>query len=78
VRIEPGERVFQAVARLVGADEHDPRMKFLDDTWTALVDLTSDAHHIGSIGRLDAATAHASLLLTATMIQYLGELLTPL
>jgi hypothetical protein len=78
VRSEPNERVFQAVARLVGADEKDPRMKFLDDAWRALVDLTSEAHHIGSIGRLDAATAHASLLLTATLIQYLGELLSPL
>jgi hypothetical protein len=77
VRDKSDERLFRVVARNVGADEKDARIKFLDDVWKALADLTSDAHHVGSVGRLDAATAHATLLLTATMIQYVGELLGP-
>jgi hypothetical protein len=76
-REEPEERLYQVVARLAGANEADARIKFLDDVWSALATLTSDSHHIKSIGRLDAATAHATLLLTATMIQYVGELLRP-
>jgi hypothetical protein len=76
-RQEPGERLFQVVAGRTGADEDDARIKFLDDVWAALATVTSESHHIQSIGRLDAATAHATLLLTATMIQYVGELLGP-
>jgi hypothetical protein len=74
-RKEQDERLFQVVAGRVGADETDARIKFLDDVWAALATMTSNSHHIKSIGRLDAATAHATLLLTATMIQYVGELI---
>jgi hypothetical protein len=76
-RQEPGERLFQVIAGRTGADDKDARIKFFDDVWAALATVTSDSHHIQSIGRLDAATAHATLLLTATMIQYVGELLGP-
>jgi hypothetical protein len=76
-RKEQDERLFQVVAGRVGAAETDARIKFLDDVWAALATMTSDSHHIKSIGLLDAATAHATLLLTATMIQYVGELLGP-
>lgn len=69
--------VSQAVAQLAGVEDDDPRIKFLSETWKALVDITNHAKHIESMGRLDAATAHAVLLLTATMIQYLSELLSP-
>jgi hypothetical protein len=76
-RHEPDERLSKVVAGRVGADETDARIRFLDNVWVALADVTSDAHHVRSIGRLDAATAHATLLLTATMIQYVNELLSP-
>jgi hypothetical protein len=75
VRKEDGERVAAAVARRLGTDESDPRITFLDSIWTALVNHTSGAHHIDSRDRLEAATAHAALLVTATMVQHVAELL---
>lgn len=77
VRAAPDERLYQVIAARVGAEQDDTRVKFLDEVWVALAKVASEAHHIQSIGRLDAATAHATLLLTATMIQYLAELLPP-
>jgi hypothetical protein len=75
VRQQPEQRLCQAVAERVGVTDSDPRMRFLDQAWTALAEITNDAHHLGSVGRLEAASAHATLILTATLIQYLGELL---
>ena len=77
VRQEDGEHVATAVARRLGTDENDPRIKFLDSIWTALVNHTSGAHHVDSRDRLEAATAHAALLVTATMIQHVAELIRP-
>ena len=72
------ERVAQIVATRSGiTDDSDPRIEFLDSTWTALANVTNAASHIGSRGRLDAATAHAALLVTATMVQHVAELLGP-
>jgi hypothetical protein len=45
--------------------------------WAAFAHVTNDAHHLDSVSRLDAVTAHATLLLTATMVQYVTELLGP-
>jgi hypothetical protein len=69
--------VAQVVAQRLGVEEDDPRIRFLDSTWKALADVTNEAHHIDSIGRLQAATAHAALLITATMVQHVAELLGP-
>jgi hypothetical protein len=77
VRAAPDERIYQVIAKRTAAAADDPRVKFLDEVWTALAKMTSESHHIQSVGRLDAATAHATLLLTATMIQYLAELIGP-
>lgn len=75
VRQRPEQRLFQAVAERVGVADGDARMRFLDQAWSALAEITNDAHHLGSVGRLEAASAHATLILTATLIQYFGELL---
>ena len=77
VRQDDGEHVAPAVARRLGTDGEDPRIKFLNSIWTALVNLTSGAHHIDSRDRLEAATAHAALLVTATMVQHVAELIGP-
>lgn len=77
VRQSEGEKVAAAVARRLGTDGEDPRIKFLDSIWTALVNLTSGAHHVDSRDRLEAATAHAALLVTATMVQHVAELIGP-
>jgi hypothetical protein len=69
--------VAQVIAQRLGVEESDPRVRFLDSTWKALAEVTNDAHHIDSIGRLQAATAHAALLITATMVQHVAELLGP-
>jgi hypothetical protein len=69
--------VAQIVAQRLSVEEGDPRVRFLDSTWKALADVTNEAHHIDSIGRLQAATAHAALLVTATMVQHVAELLGP-
>jgi hypothetical protein len=71
------EHVAQAIAQRLSVDADDARIKFLDATWQALADLTSEAHHLDSVGRLQAATAHAALLVTATMVQHVGELVGP-
>lgn len=77
VRQHDGEHVAAAVARRLGTDGEDPRIEFLDSIWTALVNLTSGAHHIDSRDRLEAATAHAALLVTAMMVQHVAELIGP-
>jgi hypothetical protein len=77
VRHDDGEHVAAAVARRLGTDEDDARIEFLDAIWTALVNHTSSAHHVDSRDRLEAATAHATLLVTATMVQHVAELLGP-
>jgi hypothetical protein len=41
------------------------------------LDSASSAHHVDSRDRLEAATAHAALLVTATMVQHVAELLGP-
>jgi hypothetical protein len=61
----------------LSTDGEDPRIRFLDSIWTALVNLTSDAHHVDSRDRLEAATAHAALLVTATMVQHVAGLVGP-
>ena len=71
------EHVAAAVARRLGTDGNDPRIKFLDGVWQALAEITSDSHHIDNRDRLEAATAHAALLVTATMVQHVGELIGP-
>lgn len=77
--LELGERehIATAIARRLSVEPDDPRITFLDATWQALADLTSDAHHLSSVGRLEAATAHAALLVTATMVQHVSELIGP-
>lgn len=77
VRQDEGEKVAAGVARRLGTDGDDPRIEFLDAIWTALVNLTSGAHHVDSRDRLEAATAHAALLVTATMVQHVAELIGP-
>ena len=77
VSSEDGEHVATAVARRLGVDTTDSRIRFLGETWAALATLTSEAHHLDSIDRLEAATAHAALLATATMAQHVGELMGP-
>jgi hypothetical protein len=77
IRSAPNERVYEAVARRSGVGLDDPRIQFLDKVWSAFADVTNDAHHLDSISRLDAVTAHATLLLTASMVQYVTELLAP-
>jgi len=75
--LQESEHVAAAIARHLSVDENDPRIRFLDATWQALAALTSKAHHLDSVGRLQAATAHAALLVTATMVQHVGELVAP-
>lgn len=75
--LEDKERVAEAIAKRLSVDPTDPRIKFFDAVWAALADLTSKAHHLDSVGRLQAATAHAALLVTATMVQHVGELVGP-
>jgi hypothetical protein len=69
--------VAQVIAQRLNVKDDDPRIRFLDSTWKTLADVTNEAHHIDSIGRLQAATAHAALLVTATMVQHVAELLGP-
>jgi hypothetical protein len=78
LELQEKEHVATAIAQRLGVEPDDARIKFLDATWQALAGLTSDAHHLDSIGRLQAATAHAALLVTATMVQHVGELVGPL
>lgn len=75
--LQEKEHVAEAIAQRLSVDADDTRITFLDATWQALADLTSDAHHLDSVGRLQAATAHAALLITATMVQHVGELVGP-
>jgi len=75
--LQEKEHVAEAIARRLSVDPTDTRIKFLDGVWAALADLTSEAHHLDSVGRLEAATAHAALLVTATMVQHVGELVGP-
>ncbi|HEY3830564.1 MAG TPA: hypothetical protein VGL57_15335 [Solirubrobacteraceae bacterium] len=75
--LQEKEHVAQAIAAHLSVEPDDSRIRFLDATWQALADLTSEAHHLDSVGRLQAATAHAALLVTATMIQHVGELVGP-
>jgi hypothetical protein len=77
LELQEKEHVAQAIAQHLSVDPDDPRIKFLDATWQALASLTSDAHHLDSVGRLQTATAHAALLVTATMVQHVGELVGP-
>jgi len=77
LELQEKEHVATAIAQRLSVEPDDARIKFLDATWQALADLTSDAHHLDSVGRLEAATAHAALLVTATMVQHVGELVGP-
>jgi hypothetical protein len=40
---QPELRIFQTVAERVGVEESDPRIRFLDQAWSALVDITNAA-----------------------------------
>jgi hypothetical protein len=77
LELKAREHVAEAIAKRLGVDADDTRIKFLDAIWQALADLTSEAHHLDSVGRLEAATAHAALLVTATMVQHVSELVGP-
>jgi len=77
VRQDDRERVATAVARRLGTNADDPRIRFLDSVWAGLANLTSGSHHIDNHGKLEAATAHAALLVTATMVQHVAELIGP-
>lgn len=75
--LQGNEHVAAAIAQRLSVEPDDARIRFLDAAWQALADLTSDAHHLDSVGRLQAATAHAALLVTATLVQHVGELVGP-
>jgi hypothetical protein len=75
--LQEKEHIATAIAKRLSVSPDDPQIKFLDATWQALAGLTSDAHHLDSVGRLEAATAHAALLVTATMVQHVSELVGP-
>jgi hypothetical protein len=77
VRGTDDERVAAAAARHVGAAGDDPRVTFLDRAWTAVGDFTSDSHHVHTVGRLDGPSARAALLMTATLIEFVSEWVTP-
>lgn len=62
------------VAARVGWERGDPRCRYLDGSWQALAVLTNDARHADG-DRLTASDARATLLHTAVMVEYLGELL---
>jgi hypothetical protein len=53
VRYDEGEHVAAAVARRLGTNKDDPRIKFLDSVWAPLVNLTSGAHHVDTRDRLE-------------------------
>jgi hypothetical protein len=77
LRSTDDERVAAAVARHVGAAGDDPRVAFLDRAWTAVGDFTSGSHHVHTVGRLDGPSARAALVITATLIELVSELVAP-
>jgi hypothetical protein len=70
-----GRRIAAVVAEQRRASVDGPLYKFVDGVWTALVNLTDDASHpeLKVFSRVDA---RACLLLTATMVEALTDLLT--
>lgn len=70
-----GTRVAAVVAARKKASADGPLYKFVDGVWTSLVNLTDDASHpeLKTFARVDA---RACLLLTATMVEALTDILT--
>ncbi len=70
-----GRLVATVVAEQRKSSSDGPLYKFVDGVWTALVNLTDDASHpeLKVFSRVDA---RACLLLTATMVEALTDLLT--
>ena len=70
-----GTRVAAVVAARRKAPADGPLYKFVDGVWTSLVNLTDDASHpeLKAFSRVDA---RACLLLTATMVEALTDILT--
>jgi hypothetical protein len=70
-----GRRVATVVAEQRRTSSDGPLYKFVDGVWTALVDLTDDASHpdLKVFTRVDA---RACLLLTATLVEALTDVLT--
>ena len=48
--LQEKERVAEAIAQRLSVDPTNAEIKFLDGVWAALADLTSDAHHLDSVG----------------------------
>lgn len=71
-----GNRVAEQVAERLGWPDDSPAKKLLDNLWGTLVDVSSAAHHQPG-RRLAAADARATILLAATVIEYLTHLLEP-
>lgn len=70
-----GRRVAAVVAEQRKSSAEGPLYKFIDSVWSAFVNLTDDASHpeLKVFSRVDA---RACLLLTATMIEALTDVLT--
>jgi len=64
------------VAERLGWSDDSPAKKLLDNLWGTLVDVSSAAHHQPG-RRLTAADARATILLAATVTEYLTDLLDP-
>lgn len=69
--------VADRVAARLGLPPDDPRHTFIDQTWQGLAALTSQAHHIAHLDLSSAADGRAALLLTASLLDYLGHLFAP-
>jgi hypothetical protein len=69
-----GVRLADRVGELLGWDYESPSREFLDNLWRALVDVSSAASHRRG-RRLSAADARLAVLLTANVLDYLGDLL---
>jgi hypothetical protein len=50
VRQRPEQRLVQAVAERVGVADGDPRMRFLDQAWSALAEITTTLTTSGASG----------------------------
>ncbi len=64
------------MAERLGWSDDSPAKKLLDNLWGTLVDVSSAAHHQPG-RRLTAADARATILLAATVTEYLTDLLDP-
>jgi hypothetical protein len=69
--------VADQVAARLALPPNDPRHALIDQTWQGLAALTSQAHHIAHLDLSSVADARAALLLTASLLDYLGHLFAP-